>query len=105
MDELVILEKVKFVVAHILQVDSSEVTVNTKITEDVKPDYYKPMNRFSLSGTGVGYYYSMSDEYLNKVEIIMGLEEEFNIEIPDEEADNIITVQDAVDYISQKLTV
>lgn len=105
MDELVILEKVKFVVAHILQVDSNEVTVNTKITEDVKADYYKPIGRFCLSSSGEGHLYSASNEYLNKVEIIVGLEEEFNIEIPDEEADNIITVQDAVDYISKKLTV
>jgi acyl carrier protein len=44
-------------------------------------------------------------EDIDKVEIIMGLEEEFDITISDEEADNIITVQQAVDYIFQKLTV
>jgi len=36
---------------------------------------------------------------LDTVELVMALEEEFEIEIPDEAAEKIITVQDAVDYI------
>lgn len=40
---------------------------------------------------------------LDVVELIMALEEEFNIEIPDEDAEGIRTVQDAVNYIEQKL--
>jgi acyl carrier protein len=39
---------------------------------------------------------------LDVVELVMALEEEFNIEIPDEAAENIATVQAAVDYIEQK---
>ncbi|WFC95464.1 mitochondrial acyl carrier protein [Malassezia brasiliensis] len=36
---------------------------------------------------------------LDAVEVVMAIEEEFNIEIPDAEADNITTVQQAIDYI------
>lgn len=39
---------------------------------------------------------------LDTVELVMALEEEFDIEIPDEAAENIATVQAAVDYISNK---
>ena len=38
---------------------------------------------------------------LDTVELIMQLEEEFDIEIPDEEAEKITTIQNAVDYINQ----
>lgn len=36
---------------------------------------------------------------LDTVELVMAFEEEFNIEIPDEDAEGITTVQDAIDYI------
>ena len=36
---------------------------------------------------------------LDTVELVMGLEEEFETEIPDEEAENITTVKEAIDYI------
>lgn len=39
---------------------------------------------------------------LDVVELVMALEEEFDIEIPDEAAENILTVQEAVDYISAR---
>jgi hypothetical protein len=38
---------------------------------------------------------------LDAVEVVMAVEEEFSIEIPDAEADNITTVQEAIDYISK----
>ncbi|KAN0060249.1 mitochondrial acyl carrier protein [Thecaphora frezii] len=38
---------------------------------------------------------------LDAVEVVMAIEEEFNIEIPDAEADNITTIQQAIDYISK----
>ena len=41
---------------------------------------------------------------LDTVELVMALEEEFDIEIPDEAAEQIISVQDAVDYINNKVT-
>ena len=37
---------------------------------------------------------------LDTVELVMALEEEFNVEIPDEEAEKITTIQQAVDYIN-----
>lgn len=40
---------------------------------------------------------------LDTVELVMALEEEFDIEIPDEAAEKITTVQEAVDYISNKV--
>ena len=40
---------------------------------------------------------------LDTVELVMALEEEFEIEIPDEEAEKIITVQDCVNYISKEV--
>jgi acyl carrier protein len=39
---------------------------------------------------------------LDLVEVVMALEEAFEVEIPDEDADSIRTVQEAVDYIDQK---
>lgn len=39
---------------------------------------------------------------LDIVELVMAFEKEFGIEIPDEDAEKITTVQDAVDYIQQK---
>ena len=41
---------------------------------------------------------------LDTVELIMALEEEFDTEIPDEEAEKIATVQNAIDYINSNLT-
>ncbi|MDB9372481.1 acyl carrier protein [Nodularia sphaerocarpa] len=40
---------------------------------------------------------------LDTVELVMALEEEFDIEIPDESAEKITTVQEAVDYIKDKV--
>ncbi|QED22834.1 acyl carrier protein [Candidatus Deianiraea vastatrix] len=40
---------------------------------------------------------------LDTVELVMALEEEFSIEIPDEDAEKIRTVQNVVDYISKKV--
>ena len=40
---------------------------------------------------------------LDTVELVMGLEEEFELEIPDEDAEKITTVQQAVDYIAAHL--
>ena len=40
---------------------------------------------------------------LDQVELIMAMEEEFDISIPDEDAEKIATVQDAVDYINKAL--
>lgn len=39
---------------------------------------------------------------LDTVELVMALEEELNVEIPDEQAENIRTVQDAIDFLSSQ---
>lgn len=39
---------------------------------------------------------------LDTVELVMALEEEFNVQIPDEDAEKITTVQQAIDYVTQK---
>ena len=42
-------------------------------------------------------------DWLDTVELVMALEEEFDTEIPDEEAEKITTVQQAIDYINKNL--
>lgn len=41
---------------------------------------------------------------LDTVELIMEIEQEFDIEIPDEDAEKMLTVQDAVDYVTSKIS-
>ena len=43
-------------------------------------------------------------DYLDTVELVMALEEEFDCEIPDEEAEKINTVQEAIDYVNSHST-
>ena len=68
-------ERVKSVIIDQLSVEADEVTLEASFVDDLGADS------------------------LDVVELIMGLETEFDIEIPDEEAEKISTVGDAVDYI------
>ncbi len=74
MDEF---EKIKAVIVDQLGIDESAVTMDASFVDDLGADS------------------------LDIVELIMGLETEFDIEIPNEEAENIITVGDAVNYIKE----
>ncbi len=74
-----IFEKVKKIVVEQLSVDASEVTPEASFANDLGADS------------------------LDTVELVMALEEEFDIEIPDEAAEGIATVQAAVDYIQGKV--
>ena len=71
-------DQVKKVVVEQLDVAEDEVTPNASFVDDLGADS------------------------LDVVELVMGLEEEFDIEIPDEDAEKITTVQQAVDYIDAK---
>lgn len=73
-----IFEKVKKIVSEQLGVDASEVTPEASFANDLGADS------------------------LDVVELVMALEEEFDIEIPDEAAEKIETVQSAVEFIGQK---
>ncbi|WP_022847700.1 MULTISPECIES: acyl carrier protein [unclassified Desulfurobacterium] len=68
-------EKVKELIADRLGVDPEEVTPDASFVEDLGADS------------------------LDTVELVMALEEEFGIEIPDEDAEKIQTVGDAIEYI------
>lgn len=70
--------KVSKIVADQLSVDEAEVKPEASFANDLGADS------------------------LDVVELVMALEEEFDIEIPDEAAENIATVQAAVDYIKEK---
>ena len=70
-----VLERVKKVIVDQLSVDEAQVVETASFTTDLGADS------------------------LDTVELVMAFEEEFGIEIPDEEAEKIQTVQDAVNYI------
>lgn len=72
-------EKVKEIIAKQLGVDQSEVTPDASFVEDLGADS------------------------LDTVELVMAFEEAFNIEIPDEDAEKIAKVKNAIDYIKNKV--
>jgi acyl carrier protein len=61
---------------------------------EVEPETVTPQSNFATD---------LNADSLDTVELVMALEEEFDIEIPDEAAEQIATVQAAVDYISKKV--
>jgi len=79
MSESEIFGKVKKIVAEQLGVEADKVTPQASFQNDLDADS------------------------LDVVEMVMALEEEFDIEIPDEAAEEILTVQAAVDFISGKV--
>jgi len=58
----------------------------------VSPEQVKPENRF-IDDLGA--------DSLDTVELIMALEEEFKVEIPDEDAEKLVTVGDALNYLRE----
>jgi acyl carrier protein len=75
---LMIEEKVKEIIAKQLGVNASEVTHESSFVEDLGADS------------------------LDTVELVMAFEEAFGIEIPDEDAEKIAKVKDAIEYIKKK---
>ena len=72
-------EKVKEIIAKQLGVNPAEVTPEASFVEDLGADS------------------------LDTVELVMAFEEAFNIEIPDEDAEKIVKVKDAAEYIKKKM--
>ncbi|HYA96390.1 MAG TPA: acyl carrier protein [Terriglobales bacterium] len=72
-------EKIKQIVSEQLGVDEGEVTPTASFADDLGADS------------------------LDTVELVMAFEEAFEIEIPDEEAEKIRTVQDAISYVEKKV--
>lgn len=70
-------ERVKEIICEQLGVEEDEVTPNAKFIEDLGADS------------------------LDTVELVMAFEEEFDLEIPDEDAEKIVTVSDAITYIKE----
>jgi acyl carrier protein len=70
-------ERVKEIICEQLGVEEDEVTSNAKFIEDLGADS------------------------LDTVELVMAFEEEFDLEIPDEDAEKIATVGDAISYIKE----
>ncbi|GAB6183931.1 acyl carrier protein [Thermodesulfovibrio hydrogeniphilus] len=71
-------EKVKEIIAKQLGVDAAQITPESSFVEDLGADS------------------------LDTVELVMAFEEAFNIEIPDEDAEKIAKVKDAIEYIKNK---
>ena len=72
-------DKIKEIVIDKLGVEEAKVTVDAKFIDDLGADS------------------------LDTVELIMQFEEEFSIEIPDDDAENLLSIKQAVDYITEKL--
>jgi acyl carrier protein len=72
-------DRVKKIIVEQLGVSEEEVTPQASFTDDLGADS------------------------LDNVELVMALEQEFNLEIPDEDAEKITTVSDAVNYIQEHL--
>ncbi len=74
-----ILKRVRMILADQLSIDENSVTMDSNIIEDLNADS------------------------LDIVELVMSMEAEFDLAIPDEEAERIRTVGDAVEFISARL--
>ena len=72
-------EKLAKIIAEVLNVDANEITLDTTFVDELGADS------------------------LDVFQIIMGIEEEFDIEIPNEEAEKIVSVCDAVEAIKSAL--
>ena len=74
-----VFEKIKNILAEQLDADADEMTMDTDIANDLKADS------------------------LDVVELLMSIEDEFEVEIPDEEIDNIKTIGDLTEYIQNNM--
>ena len=78
-DAIMVFEKVKDILVDQLDVDEDKVKADSSITDDLGADS------------------------LDVVDLVMSLEEEFDVEVPDEEVENMKTVGDIVKYIEDRI--
>ena len=76
---MAVADKVKSIIVEQLGVDEEEVTADASFVDDLGADS------------------------LDVVELVMAFEEEFGVEIPDEAAEKIATVKDAIEYLQKNL--
>lgn len=74
-----VFDKIKEMLAEQLDADPDEMSMDTKIAEDLEADS------------------------LDVVELLMSIEDEFEVEIPDEEIENLKTIGDVVEYIQNNM--
>jgi acyl carrier protein len=79
MSEIETFEQLKKLIVELLEVDESKVVSEASFADDFNADS------------------------LDFIELITAVEDTFKIEIPDEDAENLQTVQDAIDYIESKI--
>ncbi|HIH2763316.1 MAG TPA: acyl carrier protein [Candidatus Azoamicus sp.] len=75
-----IFDRIKNLISEHLDIDESKIVLEASFSDDLGADS------------------------LDLVELIMALEENFEIEIPDEDAQDFLTVKDAVDYVNDKIS-
>ena len=73
------LEKVKKIISEQLDVELEKITLDTRLMDDLKADS------------------------MDLVEMVMAFEEEFNISIPDEDAEKMVKVSDVIAYLEKKV--
>ena len=74
-----ILEKLKEIIIEQIKIDPDEITLDSNLSKDLEADS------------------------LDQVEVLMALEDEFDIEIPDEDAEKFVTVRDIVEYLEKHI--
>ena len=72
------LEKMKEIIAEQLGTDADSITAESRFKEDLEADS------------------------LDLFELVMALEEEYNVEMPSEDLEKLLTVQDVIDYLASK---
>ncbi len=75
-----VFDKVRSILSNQLEVDQNQITMDSRLVEELKADS------------------------LDIVELIMDLEQEFDMEIPDEDLPKVATVRDIVNYVESKIS-
>ncbi len=82
------------------KLEVTAVALYEKVKEIVVRELSVPENQVTETATFQG---DLNADSLDVVELVMAFEDEFDVEIPDEEAEKITTVKEAVDYLEKKM--